>query len=375
MTEVGAVLVGGGELHETFDSLVQVERPLSRGIQRFTGITQGMVDGAPPPEEVLARAGRPARGPRAWWPTTRASTCGVLRQAFERAGLDWPTPPALCTVQLARRFAPAGAQARARAARRLARDRRRRGAPRAARRPHVRARVLRPVPEAVRERRDGRRRDRPAALAPPGAQDRARRGDPARPAAGPLDAAGRPGRLRLPRRARAAAVRGQVGVAALARAGALLRARGMDRARRDRRLPADQLGARRARAREPADQAVEADRQREAEAHRPLLLPALPARHPLPRARGGERAGARARRERGAARKPGARRRARRPAHLALPAAPLRAQAEGARAPVGVRADGPLRVALPGRPRPERLPPPARRGARPLRGARARASG
>ena len=54
MTEVGAVLVGGGELHETFDSLVQVERPLSRGIQRFTGITQGMVDGAPPPEEVLA---------------------------------------------------------------------------------------------------------------------------------------------------------------------------------------------------------------------------------------------------------------------------------------------------------------------------------
>ena len=53
MTEVGAVLVGGGELHETFDSLVRVERPLSRGIQRFTGITQGMVDGAPPPDEVL----------------------------------------------------------------------------------------------------------------------------------------------------------------------------------------------------------------------------------------------------------------------------------------------------------------------------------
>ena len=30
----------------------------------------------------------------------------VLRQAFERAGLDWPRPPALCTVALARRFAP-----------------------------------------------------------------------------------------------------------------------------------------------------------------------------------------------------------------------------------------------------------------------------
>ncbi|HZC14137.1 MAG TPA: exonuclease domain-containing protein, partial [Thermoleophilaceae bacterium] len=30
----------------------------------------------------------------------------VLRQAFERIGLDWPRPPALCTVTLARRFAP-----------------------------------------------------------------------------------------------------------------------------------------------------------------------------------------------------------------------------------------------------------------------------
>src|SRR5919197_1411309 len=53
LTEVGAVLVGGGELHETFASLVRIERPLSRGIQRFTGITQGMVDAAPPPDEVL----------------------------------------------------------------------------------------------------------------------------------------------------------------------------------------------------------------------------------------------------------------------------------------------------------------------------------
>ena len=53
LTEVGAVLVGGGELHERWESLVRVERPLSRGIQRFTGITQEMVDAAPPAAEVL----------------------------------------------------------------------------------------------------------------------------------------------------------------------------------------------------------------------------------------------------------------------------------------------------------------------------------
>src|SRR2546421_12916160 len=57
LTEVGAVLVGGGELHDEFESLVRVERPLSRGIERLTGITQAMVGGAPAPEAALARVG------------------------------------------------------------------------------------------------------------------------------------------------------------------------------------------------------------------------------------------------------------------------------------------------------------------------------
>jgi DNA polymerase III subunit epsilon len=105
LTEVGAVLVGGGELHETFDSLVRTERPLSRGIQRFTGITQGMVDGAPPPEEVLPELAEMLAG-RVFVAHNARFDLAVLRQAFERAGLDWPRPPALCTVTLARRFAP-----------------------------------------------------------------------------------------------------------------------------------------------------------------------------------------------------------------------------------------------------------------------------
>jgi DNA polymerase III subunit epsilon len=105
LIEVGAVLVGGGELHETFESLVRVERPLSRGIQRFTGITQAMVDAAPPPEEVFREfqgllAGRVLLAHSARFDTH------VLRMAFERSGLEWSSPPALCTVQLARRFAP-----------------------------------------------------------------------------------------------------------------------------------------------------------------------------------------------------------------------------------------------------------------------------
>ena len=76
VTEVGCVLVGGGELHEEWSSLVRVERPLSRGIQRFTGITQAMVDDAPPPEEVLPRARPSGCAGGCSWRTTPRSTGG-----------------------------------------------------------------------------------------------------------------------------------------------------------------------------------------------------------------------------------------------------------------------------------------------------------
>ena len=105
LTEVGAVLVGGGELHDTFDSLVRTERPLSRGIQRFTGITQAMVETAPAPREVLEEVGELLRG-RVMVAHSASFDRRVLRDAFERCGLEWPKPPVLCTVQLARRFAP-----------------------------------------------------------------------------------------------------------------------------------------------------------------------------------------------------------------------------------------------------------------------------
>jgi DNA polymerase-3 subunit epsilon len=105
LTEVGAVLVGGGELHDRWTSLVGVNAPLTRGIQRFTGISQAMVDGAPPPEAVLPELARRLRG-RVLVAHSARFDERVLRQAFARAALDWPAPPVLCTVALARRFAP-----------------------------------------------------------------------------------------------------------------------------------------------------------------------------------------------------------------------------------------------------------------------------
>src|SRR3954468_8666271 len=109
LTEVGAVLVGGGELHERFESLVRVERPRSRGIERFTGITQAMVDSAPPAHEVLPRIKEMAEG-RVLVAHSASFDRRVLAQAFERAGIGWEEPPILCTVAMARRFAPLARQ-------------------------------------------------------------------------------------------------------------------------------------------------------------------------------------------------------------------------------------------------------------------------
>src|SRR3954447_13651646 len=92
LTEGGAVLVGGGKLHDRFDSLVAVRTPLGPGIQRFTGISQAMVDAAPPPDRVLPRVAERLRG-RVLVAHNARFDRGVLAAAFARTGLAWPDPP------------------------------------------------------------------------------------------------------------------------------------------------------------------------------------------------------------------------------------------------------------------------------------------
>jgi DNA polymerase III subunit epsilon len=105
LTEVGAVLVGGGELHDRWDSLVRTISPLRRGVQRLTGITQTMVDGAPALEAVLPLLARRMQG-RVMVAHNAPFDRRVLRQGFARIGMDWPDPPVLCTAALARTMLP-----------------------------------------------------------------------------------------------------------------------------------------------------------------------------------------------------------------------------------------------------------------------------
>lgn len=105
MTEVGAVLVGGGELHDRFSSLVRTSAPLRRGIQRFTGITEAMLDGAPSLETVLPQLRELLLG-RVLVAHNAPFDRRVLRQGFARIGLSWPDPPVICTASLARAVLP-----------------------------------------------------------------------------------------------------------------------------------------------------------------------------------------------------------------------------------------------------------------------------
>jgi DNA polymerase-3 subunit epsilon len=105
MTELGAVLVGGGELHDRWSSLCRTSAPLRRGIQRFTGITQAMVDAAPSLEDVIPPFAKLLEG-RVLVAHNAPFDHRVLRQAFVRIGHEWPNPPVICTAALARTMLP-----------------------------------------------------------------------------------------------------------------------------------------------------------------------------------------------------------------------------------------------------------------------------
>ena len=105
MTEVGTVLVGGGELHDRWSSLCRCSAPLRRGVQRLTGITQPMVEGAPSLEDVLPPLAEQMRG-RVMVAHNAPFDRRVLRQGFARIGLQWPDPPIICTAALARTMLP-----------------------------------------------------------------------------------------------------------------------------------------------------------------------------------------------------------------------------------------------------------------------------
>jgi DNA polymerase III subunit epsilon len=104
-TEVGVVVLEGGDIVDQFASLMFTGVPVPPFIERLTGITNAMLDGAPGAREVMAEAHERTQG----CPMV-AHNAGFDRGFWVaellRAGVDASQTPFICTVKLARRLYP-----------------------------------------------------------------------------------------------------------------------------------------------------------------------------------------------------------------------------------------------------------------------------
>ena len=104
ITEVAIVRTEHGELTERWSSLVDPGVPIPDHIQQLTGITGGMVGGAPAIGQLLPEVQRLLDGAALVAHNARFDT-GFLRHEFRRRELSFDYP-VLCTVRLSRALYP-----------------------------------------------------------------------------------------------------------------------------------------------------------------------------------------------------------------------------------------------------------------------------
>ena len=104
ITEIAVLEVDGGEVSSTWSTLVNPRSAIPPGIQALTGITNEMVADAPEFGALAAQLLERLEG-RVLVAHNARFDYGFLRQAFERAGLQF-TARTLCTVRLSRRLYP-----------------------------------------------------------------------------------------------------------------------------------------------------------------------------------------------------------------------------------------------------------------------------
>ena len=102
ITEIGAVKVRAGEVIGEFATLVDPGRDIPPKVVELTGITTAMVRDAPTISAVLPMFLEFAHG-AVLVAHNAGFDIGFLRSAAEQCAIDWPRPPVLCTVKLARR--------------------------------------------------------------------------------------------------------------------------------------------------------------------------------------------------------------------------------------------------------------------------------
>ncbi|WP_084252647.1 DEDD exonuclease domain-containing protein [Devriesea agamarum] len=101
ITEIGAVRTVGGEVRGEFRTFVHPEQPIPAFIATLTGITNAMVQDAPPARVAVSMFLEFARGSVLVAHNARFDI-GFLRAHAERAGIPWPGQPVIDTLRLAR---------------------------------------------------------------------------------------------------------------------------------------------------------------------------------------------------------------------------------------------------------------------------------
>jgi len=102
ITEIGAVRVRGGVVEAEMSTFVAISGPLPAAITRLTGIAPSDLLGAPSLGEVVATFLEFSRGAVLVAHNARFDL-SFLRAAARTTGHEWPDPPSLCTLALARR--------------------------------------------------------------------------------------------------------------------------------------------------------------------------------------------------------------------------------------------------------------------------------
>lgn len=104
ITEVGIALVDDTEIVETFHTLVDPGAPISPFVQKLTGITDEMVQGAPQFQKIAEKVDELLRD-RIFVAHNVQFDLKMMRTELKRCCISFD-PPRLCTVKLARRVFP-----------------------------------------------------------------------------------------------------------------------------------------------------------------------------------------------------------------------------------------------------------------------------
>ncbi|MGQ9820055.1 MAG: exonuclease domain-containing protein [Candidatus Kapaibacteriales bacterium] len=103
--DISCVIVENGVIKDEYSTLVKTRQFIPHFISRMTGITNSTLYNAPELREVISKVEKILSPPNTIFVAHNADfDYSFISKAFEKVGYDFPSPPKLCTLKLARRL-------------------------------------------------------------------------------------------------------------------------------------------------------------------------------------------------------------------------------------------------------------------------------